>query len=409
MAGATLAAVRPALKAGLLPVWRDRETVQIGIDPRRAVALTGMGGAAPVLALLDGSRDRAEVIAAAAQLGIPEPVTGRILTLLAAAGALDDYPVAAIRALPPARRQRLSAELAAAALARGHSDAGATALARRDGAVVRVYGPGRLATAIADILTTSGVGRVGIADLVRRPSLARPGSRLASPASAVSPASEASADSPASAASPASPDRPANTISTSRTSSTASAAPGIAVSARRNGVAAGRAPASGGGPGPGDGRPGRRDRARAAPTVPDLAIVTGRAGPGLRSWLMRGGVPHLAVAADEAIGVVGPLVRPGQTACLRCLDITRASLDPAWPLILAQVTGRAAQPTACDAALAAAVAAQAAGQALAFLDRAQAVHPAENGTLELVLPGWQWRRRSWPRSAACDCRQHPAA
>jgi hypothetical protein len=143
--------------------------------------------------------------------------------------------------------------------------------------------------------------------------------------------------------------------------------------------------------------------------VPDLAIVTGRAGPGLRSWLMRGGVPHLAAAADEAIGVVGPLVRPGQTACLRCLDITRASLDPAWPLILAQVTGRAAEPAACDAALAAAVAAQAAGQALAFLDRAQAVHPAENGTLELVLPGWQWRRRSWPRSAACGCRQHPAA
>jgi hypothetical protein len=392
--------VRPALKAGLLPVWRDRETVQIGIDPRRAVALTGMGGAAPVLALLDGSRDRAEVIAAAARLGIPEPVTARILTLLAAAGALDDFPVAAIRALPPARRQRLSAELAAAALARGHSDGGATALARRDGAAVRVYGPGRLATAIADILTTSGVGRVGIADLVRRPSLARPGSRLADPASAASPASAARP------VSPVSPVRPANAASTS---STAGTAPGSAVSAARDSAAGGRRPASGGGPGPGAGRPGRRGRARPAPTVPDLAIVTGRAGPGLRSWLMRGGVPHLAAAADEAIGVVGPLVRPGQTACLRCLDITRASLDPAWPLILAQVTGRAAEPAACDAALAAAVAAQAAGQALAFLDRAQAVHPAENGTLELVLPGWQWRRRSWPRSAACGCRQHPAA
>lgn len=398
MAGATLAAVRPALKAGLLPVWRDRETVQIGIDPRRAVALTGMGGAVPVLALLDGSRDRAEVIAAAIRLGIPEPVTGRILTLLAAAGALDDFPVAAIRALPPARRQQLSAELAAAALARGHSDAGATALARRDSAAVRVYGPGRLATAIADILTTSGVGRVGIADLVRRPSPSRPGSRLAS---AAGPASAASPADPTSAASAA------NTAGSSRASSTASTA--IAVSAGRDGAAAGRTPASGGGPGPGGGRPGRRVRPRPAPTVPDLAIVTGRAGPGLRSWLMRGGVPHLAAAADEAIGVVGPLVRPGQTACLRCLDITRASLDPAWPLILAQLTGRAAEPAACDAALAAAVAAQAAGQALAFLDRAQAVHPAENGTLELVLPGWQWRRRSWPRSAACDCRQRPAA
>ena len=145
--------------------------------------------------------------------------------------------------------------------------------------------------------------------------------------------------------------------------------------------------------GAGPGQPGPRRR-RA--DVPDLAIVVGFA-PGRACGAARccaAGVPHLAVAADEAIGVVGPLVRPGQTACLRCLDLTRAGLDPAWPLILAQVTGRAAQPTACDAALAAAVAAQAAGQALAFLDRAQAVHPAENGTLELVLPGWQWRRRT---------------
>ena len=137
--------------------------------------------------------------------------------------------------------------------------------------------------------------------------------------------------------------------------------------------------------------------------------MAGRAGPGLRGWLMRAGVPHLAVAAEEAIGVVGPLVRPGQTACLRCLDITRASRDPAWPLILAQVAGRTAEPPACDAALAAAVAPHAAAQALAVLDRAGPASPAENGTLELVLPSWQWRRRSWPQSPGCGCRRRPAA
>jgi bacteriocin biosynthesis cyclodehydratase domain-containing protein len=104
--------------------------------------------------------------------------------------------------------------------------------------------------------------------------------------------------------------------------------------------------------------------------------------------------------------VVGPLVRPGRTACLRCLDLTRAALDPAWPLILAQLAGRTPDPSACDAALAAAVAAQAAAQALAHLDRGPACEsalPTENGTLELVLPGWQWRRRTWPRHPACGC------
>ena len=40
------------LKRGLLPVWRDRDTLQIGIDSRRAVALTGMAGAAWVIGLL---------------------------------------------------------------------------------------------------------------------------------------------------------------------------------------------------------------------------------------------------------------------------------------------------------------------------------------------------------------------
>jgi hypothetical protein len=28
-----------------------------------------------------------------------------------------------------------------------------------------------------------------------------------------------------------------------------------------------------------------------------------------------------------------------------------------------------------------------------------------NGTLELVLPGWQWRRRTWRPQPQCGC-QH---
>ena len=126
----------------------------------------------------------------------------------------------------------------------------------------------------------------------------------------------------------------------------------------------------------------------------------------LRASLMHDQVSHLAVAADEAIGVVGPLVVPGRTACLRCLDLTRAERDPAWPLILAQLEGREADPCACDAPLAAAVAAQAAAQALAFIDRAVAAAAVANGTLELVLPGWQWRRRTWPRHPGCSCGSH---
>jgi bacteriocin biosynthesis cyclodehydratase domain-containing protein len=303
--------VRPALKPGLTPVWRDRDTLQIGIDSRRAVALTGMAGIAWVISLLDGSRDRAQVIQAAAHRGIPVETAERLLALLASAGALDDFPAATLRVLPQPLRTRLAAELATVSLARADGDGGARTLARRLAAQVRIHGSGRVGAGIASLLTTSGISCVTQAD-----------------------------------ATPPSPARP------------------------------------------------------------DLAILTGRHLPELQAELMGDQTAHLVASASEAIGIVGPLVIPGRTACLRCLDLFRTDHDPAWPLILAQLAGRPPSPVACDAPLAAAVAAQAASQALAFIDSASGAGAVANATLELVLPGWQWRRRSWPPHPGCSCGSH---
>jgi hypothetical protein len=85
------------------------------------------------------------------------------------------------------------------------------------------------------------------------------------------------------------------------------------------------------------------------------------------------------------------------------LDLTRTDRDPSRPLILAQLARRKADPLACDAPLAVAVAAQAAAQVLAFIDRPAAAGAVTNGTLELVLPGWQWRRRTRPHHRDCSC------
>src|SRR5215471_7024875 len=109
---ASILRMRPALKPGLVTVWRNRDTVQIGIDPRRAIALTGMRGAAGLLRLLDGSRDRHQVLAAAGDLGMDTIAADRVLTLLAAAGALDDCPAGGHGALPAGTRARLAPELA---------------------------------------------------------------------------------------------------------------------------------------------------------------------------------------------------------------------------------------------------------------------------------------------------------
>jgi hypothetical protein len=87
------------------------------------------------------------------------------------------------------------------------------------------------------------------------------------------------------------------------------------------------------------------------------------------------------------------------------VDLSKAERDPAWPRILAQASGfgAAADATpACDTVLAAATAALATAQALTLIDRA-GEPAAANGTLEVVLPEWQWQRRGWPPHPACAC------
>jgi bacteriocin biosynthesis cyclodehydratase domain-containing protein len=114
------------------------------------------------------------------------------------------------------------------------------------------------------------------------------------------------------------------------------------------------------------------------------------------------GTPHLLAEVREATGVVGPLVLPGRSACLRCLDLARTDRDPGWPALAAQLAVPTRARTACDGPLALMVAAQAALQVLALLDGT--VRPAAvGGTLELALPDWRWRRRSWSPHPDCGC------
>ncbi len=150
-------------------VWRDPDTLQIGIDPRRAVALRGMRGAEALINLLDGSRDLGQVLGAAQDQGISRHAAERVIGLLAAAGALHDFPAATLRALPDGLRARLAGELATVSLALGHADGGALVLARRQGAYVRVHGTGPVASGLAGLLTASGVGRVSCTGVVGGP------------------------------------------------------------------------------------------------------------------------------------------------------------------------------------------------------------------------------------------------
>jgi bacteriocin biosynthesis cyclodehydratase domain-containing protein len=53
-------------------------------------------------------------------------------------------------------------------------------------------------------------------------------------------------------------------------------------------------------------------------------------------WL-RGDIPHLPIVFSDQSVRVGPLVEPGRTACLFCLDLARTDEDSAWPAMATQL------------------------------------------------------------------------
>jgi len=160
------------------------------------------------------------------------------------------------------------------------------------------------------------------------------------------------------------------------------------------------------------------DRAvrRAAPEVdatplaegerPDLTVIAedSPVPPERRDSLHAAGAPYLCLMLSLDRGVVGPLVLPGLTSCVRCADLVRRDRDPAWTALAVQLATPPRYGPASDVAVAAVVAGVAALQALAFLDGED---PATiDGTLEISPPDWRLRRRSWPVHPECNCTEH---
>ncbi|CRK61903.1 hypothetical protein [Alloactinosynnema sp. L-07] len=129
--------------------------------------------------------------------------------------------------------------------------------------------------------------------------------------------------------------------------------------------------------------------------VPDPAVV----GP-----LMDARVPHLTVRVRAGVGLVGPLVVPGATACLTCGDHHRADRDPCWPGVAAQLVGR---PQAADLFAVQTTAALAAAQtvaALAWLRRPGPILPPTwNRTLEIDPAAGTLNHRPWSPHPWCGC------
>ncbi|MEO3862890.1 ThiF family adenylyltransferase [Acrocarpospora sp. B8E8] len=343
---------RPRLKPILRMRARDSRTLQFGSHPARAVVLADVEP--PVRRLieaLDGTRTLDQVIATS-ELD-PGAVTETI-KLLAVRGLLDDASVRPDATLTTAERERLRPDLAT--LSFSGMDGGIGALARRRDTQVRIYGAGRVGAQIAILLAAAGIGHLCVVD----PGTARnddvvPGglgwAQVGSP-------------------------REDGAVALARAQTpSVNAWPGRTAS------------------GLGDGAQG-----------PDLVVLAPMEplDPLLIRDLAERGLPHLLVTCQEGCGGVGPLVLPGETACLDCLDLTRGDRDPGWPALRIRPGGEAA----CDTVLSALVASLAAGHALAFLDGGK---PAvSNGTVD-ILPDRRWRQRSWQPHPRCPCSRNPQA
>ncbi|MEZ0164704.1 hypothetical protein AB2L27_07985 [Kineococcus sp. LSe6-4] len=133
----------------------------------------------------------------------------------------------------------------------------------------------------------------------------------------------------------------------------------------------------------------------------DLLVLVAEhaADPVVLDGVQADGVPHLSVVLRDTDALVGPLVLPGRSACLRCLDRWRTDADPLWPDVRTALVDGPRRPT--DAATAGVLAGLVALQVLAHLDGGRAT--AVGATLELLLPEGRVRYRWWRPHPACGC------
>jgi hypothetical protein len=345
---------RPRLKEGLVPLWRDDSTIQIGLDECRATVVGDVSpAAAAALRLLDGSRSREEIEQAG---GL---AARTLLALLQDSGLLTDAADTAPNQEFDADAQRRCApEIAALALRSPDPREGYGLFAARRTRRVLIRGAGRVGTSVAHLLAASGVGRVSTEDESR----VRPGD--------VCPGAASAAD-----------------VGLRR----GAAATALSVRALPPALCAGK---------------------------PDIALICeeGPIPPPPETWsdLVEGGTAVLPVLIRESTAVVGPLIVPSELAtsgCPWCVDRHRAERDPQWPLLSDQLRSAGA-PGPPAAPLVWAAAALATNQSLELLDRlAQSRSPADHerpvaslgATLELSADCWNWRRRWWGRHSACVC------
>jgi hypothetical protein len=315
--------VRPILRPGLRVLRRDDETVQIGAGAEPSLVIDDCPELRSVLGALDGVRDEGAVVTAASGRHVTTPAAASTLAALKQLGVIADADdlFEASRMLPTRPRHIALGDVGALA-ASAHETVASEIIGRRRRARIDVIGLGAVGTQLAWLLATNGVGSLTLIDptpVPPRPSVG------------------------------------VQKDSARKTTRQSWLRDALLAAVPWTTITVGRQP----------------DNPDLAVLAPDSHAGLSRADPVEIDALSRAGAAHLMLSVDATHARIGPLVIPGRSPCLRCLDLTSADNDPAWPLLAQQLSAPPGTNTtgwiAVDPVLAALASACAAGQALRFV------------------------------------------
>jgi bacteriocin biosynthesis cyclodehydratase domain-containing protein len=141
----------------------------------------------------------------------------------------------------------------------------------------------------------------------------------------------------------------------------------------------------------------------------DLVVLSDSlaADPRMLRDLHSARTPHLAVRVRDGTGLVGPLVVPGVTSCLRCADLHRSDRDANWPAVAAQLRDAVGTADRATVLGTAAVALNQVDRVIAAVrggvgvDRAPHPPSTLDTTLEIDVSTGSTIARRWTRHPQC--------